>query len=256
MGDADRLTQVFANLLVNSVKYSPNGGHIALGVMLDGDVIVIRVIDTGIGIPRDQLEHVFDMFSQVRSHQTRAEGGLGIGLSLVRTLLAMHGGTVTAHSDGPNKGSTFTVRLPALPYSQVTSAAAPLTAAPAASELRILVADDNTDAAASLRFLLEAHGHIVRIAVSGHEAVQQAGAFAPHIVFMDIGMPGLDGIEATRLIRQQPNGKDIVIIALTGWGQPQDRDRTRQAGVNRHVVKPISPEEVAEILAQRYAVTG
>jgi PAS domain S-box-containing protein len=249
MGDADRLTQVFSNLLGNSAKYSPNGGHIRLSVTPDGHEVVISVSDNGIGIPPDQLERVFDIFSQVRAHQVRAEGGLGIGLSLVRTLVVMHGGTVNAQSDGPNSGSTFTVRLPRLRQWELITPPAALAIEPVASDLRILVADDNTDAAISLRLVLEGAGHDVRTAANGHEAVRQVADFAPHLVFMDIGMPELDGVEATRLIRQQPNGADMVIVALTGWGQLQDRDRTRAAGVNRHIVKPISPEEITEILA-------
>jgi CheY-like chemotaxis protein len=156
---------------------------------------------------------------------------------------------VNAQSDGPNTGSLFTVRLPRLQQSQLTAPPASLASEPAVSDLRILVADDNTDAAISLRLVLENAGHDVRTAANGHEAVQQVADFAPHVVFMDIGMPELDGVEATRLIRQQPNGEHMVIVALTGWGQLQDRDRTRAAGVNRHIVKPISPEEITEILA-------
>jgi len=248
-GDEDRLTQVFSNLLANSSKYSPDGGFIRLGVNRQGAEVVIEVSDHGVGIPTDQLEHVFDMFSQVRAHQGRAEGGLGIGLSLVRTLVEMHGGCVVARSEGPGTGSTFTVRLPVLPASENPLPAPLVQSHRAEQRLRILVADDNEDSAGSLRLLLETSGHEVYIARDGVEAVQQAEHLRPAIIFMDVGMPGMDGIEATRRIRDRPYGKDIMIVALTGWGQPQDRERTKVAGADRHVVKPISPEDLAAALS-------
>jgi signal transduction histidine kinase/CheY-like chemotaxis protein len=249
-GDGDRLTQIFSNLLTNSAKYSPNNGAIALRALVEGPEIVIRVSDNGIGIPPEQLNHVFEMFSQVRTHQQRSEGGLGIGLSLVRTLVELHGGSVTAHSNGPGTGSTFTVRLPVAQPQVAMQSIGAGECGNAGRSIRIVVADDNADAAYSLRLLLEVAGHEVRTATNGREALEQVEAFEPALVFMDLGMPHLDGVEAARLIRARAGGKPIVIIALTGWGQPQDRERTRQAGVDRHIVKPISPEDIAEVIAQ------
>ena len=247
-GDADRLTQVVSNLLTNSAKYSPDGGAIRLSVSCDSDELCIQVSDKGIGIPTDQIDRVFDMFSQVRTHQGRYEGGLGIGLSLVRTLVQLHGGSVTAHSDGPGLGSTFKVRLPVLkasPQASRGSAAKPHNA-PA---LRVLVADDNVDAARTMGLLLELRGQVVSVATSGHDAVRQAAQFLPEVIFMDVGMPDIDGVEATRRIRELPGGSTILIVALTGWGQPQDQERTRIGGMDRHIVKPISPDDIAEVLA-------
>jgi PAS domain S-box-containing protein len=247
-GDPHRLTQVFSNLLTNSAKYSKDGGRIYLSAAVEGNEVVVRVRDQGIGIPPEQLEQVFEMFSQVRIHQERSEGGLGIGLSLVRTLVTMHGGMVSAHSEGVGAGSTFTVRLP-------------LTLAQAAEEskqvkpqqhsgppLRIVVADDNADAADSLRLLLEVSGHEIRTAANGREALALVMDFQPALVFMDVGMPDLDGVQATQRIREHRCGRDIMIVALTGWGQAQDRLRTQLAGVDRHFVKPISPRDIAEVL--------
>lgn len=248
-GDADRLTQVVSNLLTNSAKYSPDRGLIHLTVTHDSDEICIQVSDKGVGIPRDQIDRVFDMFSQVRIHQGRYEGGLGIGLSLVRTLVQLHGGSVTAHSDGPGLGSTFRVRLPLLKADGIDELNARVPEVESASSLRLLVVDDNIDAARSLSVLLELGGHDVRVATNGHDAVTQAAAFHPQLIFMDLGMPDIDGVEATRRIRELPRGKDTIIVALTGWGQPQDRERTRLGGMDRHIVKPISPQDIADVLA-------
>ncbi len=249
-GDAQRLVQVFSNLLTNSAKYSPDGSVIEFSAALEGAEIAVRVTDTGIGIPTDQLERVFEMFSQVRIHQGRAEGGLGIGLSLVRTLVKNHGGSVNVHSEGPGAGSTFTVRLPVsgLPMQAVSASSVPRHGG-TARPLRVVVADDNADAAQSLRLLLEIGGHEVRTASTGREAIELVQTFEPALVFMDVGMPDLGGVEATRRIRERPEGKLMVIVALTGWGQPRDREQTRLAGVDRHVVKPIGPDELAEIVA-------
>ena len=247
-GDADRLTQVVSNLLTNSAKYSHDVGSIQLSVVEDAEEVCIRVRDKGVGIPRDQIENVFEMFSQVRTHQGRYEGGLGIGLALVRTLVQLHGGSVTANSEGPGKGSTFTVRLPILKSNRTDDPLQSPQLDRQGSPLRILIADDNIDAARTLALLLEADGHQVRMAMNGRVAVACATEFKPAIIFMDVGMPDLDGLEATRLIRELPGSEEVVIVALTGWGQPQDRERTRSAGVDRHIVKPISPEQIAEVI--------
>jgi CheY-like chemotaxis protein/anti-sigma regulatory factor (Ser/Thr protein kinase) len=248
MGDADRLAQVFSNLLANSSKYSPNGGEILLRAVRDSDDVVVSVTDKGIGIPANQLERVFDMFSQVRLHQGRSEGGLGIGLSLVRTIVQMHDGSVSVASDGPGMGSTFTVRLPLLKQHiekrQIEGTPVMTEGAP----LRIVIADDNIDSAQSLCLLLQADGHEVKLAADGRGAVDEVLRFDPAIVFMDVGMPGMDGIEATRLIRETPTGARTVIVALTGWGQPKDRERTRLAGADRHIVKPLGRDDLLEVL--------
>jgi PAS domain S-box-containing protein len=252
-GDAHRLTQVFSNLLTNSAKYSRDCGRIYLSAAVEGSEVVVRVRDEGIGIPPEQLEQVFEMFSQVRIHQGRSEGGLGIGLSLVRTLVTMHGGQVTAHSAGAGAGSTFSVRLPLTLAHAAEESTQVLPQQHSGPPLRIVVADDNADAADSLRLLLEVGGHEVRTAANGREALARVMDFQPALVFMDVGMPDLDGVQATQQIREHRYGRDIMIVALTGWGQTRDRLRTQLAGVDRHIVKPISPGDIAEILflAQR-----
>ena len=247
-GDADRLTQVVSNLLVNSAKYTPPNGAIHLSSRIEGENVIIEVKDSGIGIPADQLERVFDMFSQVRAHQGRSEGGLGIGLALVRTLVTMHGGTIYAASDGDGKGSTFTVRLPLTLSAR--SQSRPLDSGlQKGAPLRVLVVDDNADAAESLSLLLQGGGHEVEIARNGMQAVQMFERIRPSLIFMDIGMPLMDGIEATRRIRAFADGNAPYIVALTGWGQPEDRSRSAEAGVDRHVVKPAGSDELQEILA-------
>ena len=245
-GDADRLTQIISNLLANSAKYTPERGAIDVICFREGQDAVIKVKDSGIGIPADQLDRVFDMFSQVRSHQSRSEGGLGIGLALVKTLVQMHDGNIHVASGGHGRGSTFEVRLPlgmaerlrSLPQDRVLAEGGPL---------RILVADDNFDSADSLRMLLQSVGHEVEVAQDGLQALQVFERMKPTLIFMDIGMPVMDGIEATRRIRAHPDGATAYIVALTGWGQSDDRAKSAEAGVSRHVVKPVGHEELQEI---------
>jgi CheY-like chemotaxis protein len=242
-GDPVRLAQILTNLLSNCAKYTEPGGMISLTVERNGDEAVISVSDTGIGIPPDYLEDVFEMFSQVRVHYARSRGGFGIGLALVRRLVKMHGGSVTAHSLGIGTGSTFTVRLPAI------ADRAPVVSAPGATESataikgvkarRILVVDDNSDAAALLAVLLELEGHEVQTAADGGEAVKRAELFRPEVVLMDLQMPGMDGLEASRRIRARPWGSNVLIAALTGWGQDVDRHSAHEAGVDLHFVKPV-----------------
>ena len=247
--DRTRLAQVFANLLNNSSKYSETGQEVALSFEQDGDDAVIRVRDNGIGIRPEMLPHVFEMFNQADRSTGRSRGGLGIGLSLVKRILEMHGGSVTAHSAGPGRGSEFTVRLPAIAVTQANAGSNASAANGQPRRRRILVVDDNADAAESLAALLAISGHETRLAHDGHQAVEEAQAFRPEVVFLDIGMPMLDGHETAKMIRQQPWGKEMVLVALTGWGQSEDRRRSRDAGFNHHLVKPADPTVVAELLA-------
>ncbi|MET0988757.1 MAG: PAS domain S-box protein [Steroidobacteraceae bacterium] len=250
-GDFDRLSQIISNLLSNASKYTPDGGRIELRLRREEGNAVIEVIDSGIGIPQVDLTRVFELFSQVRTHQGRAEGGLGIGLSLVKSLVAMHGGTVEASSSGLEEGSTFTVRLPLhrkAAGEQPATAPAGL-AEPASVARRIVVADDNRDAAQSLAVLLEMQGHEVVTAFDGVEAIERVRNTNPQVVILDLGMPNMSGLEAAKAIRALPNGAQLKLVALTGWGQESDRQRTRAAGFDRHLVKPVSYVTLAELLA-------
>jgi CheY-like chemotaxis protein/two-component sensor histidine kinase len=246
-GDPDRLTQVFANLLSNSAKYTERGGEIALIAERVDGVAVVTVQDNGIGIPVEALPTVFDMFAQIRSHQGRADGGLGIGLALVRNLVELHEGTVLAHSEGAGAGSRFVVRLPLVEPAPVALRAEDHQS-PQAHGRRILVVDDNEDAALSLAAILRERGNEVRTVFDGEQALRAASEFDPEIIFMDLGMPRMDGIEATKRIRAQAEISRPVIVAVTGWGQETDRHRTRTAGFDEHLVKPVSAESLNRVL--------
>ena len=247
-GDRTRLAQVFANLLNNSQKYSEPGQPISITFARDGNDAVVRVKDTGMGIHREMLPRVFDMFRQADRTGGRSRGGLGIGLSLVKRIIELHGGTVTAHSEGLGLGSEFVVRMPAIESPAQAAIGAPVVnGAPA--RRKILVVDDNADAAESLAALLSISGHETRMAHDGPEALQQAERFHPDVVFLDIGMPTLDGHETAKLIRRQPWGKQMVLVALTGWGQNEDRRRSKDAGFNHHLVKPADPAVVEKLLS-------
>jgi PAS domain S-box-containing protein len=251
-GDAQRLAQVISNLLSNSAKYTPRGGRITLTVERAGDDAVISVVDTGIGIPSESLAEIFEMFSQIHSDGNRSRGGLGIGLALVRRLVHLHDGTVTAHSDGIGTGSRFTVRLPALArLDRPDDLPGAVESAEAVRIIRrrVLVADDNADAADSLTLWLQLAGHEVRTAADGLQVVAVAELFRPDVIFMDLGMPHLDGLAASRKIRSQPWGKTVRIVALTGWGREEDRLRTQDAGIDLHWVKPVDPHALTSILA-------
>ncbi|HEV7516913.1 MAG TPA: ATP-binding protein, partial [Thermoanaerobaculia bacterium] len=250
--DLTRLSQVFGNLLNNSSKYTERGGQVWLTATREGDQVAVAVRDTGIGIPAGALPDIFDMFSQVDRSIERSTGGLGIGLALVRGLVEMHGGTVEAASAGPGRGSTFTVRLPVL-KDRVESPGTPdeaTTPAPPGSKRRILVVDDNEDSAASMAMMLQLLGNEVRSAHDGLEAVEVAGQFRPQVILMDIGMPKLNGYEATRRIREQPWGGDVAVIALTGWGQEGDRARSKEAGCDGHLVKPVDLADLEKLLVE------
>lgn len=258
--DADliRLAQVFSNLLSNSAKYTEPGGRIWLSATREGDRVIVSVRDSGIGIPADALPTIFDMFSQVDRSIERTSGGLGIGLALVRGLVEMHGGTVEAASAGLGKGSTFTVRLPALPNESEAVGEGPAceVARGAATQRRILVVDDSRDSATSMAMMLQLIGYEVRTANDGAEALRAVEQFRPDIVLMDVGMPRLNGYDATRRIREQPWGKGIVIIAITGWGQEADRAKSREAGCDGHLVKPVNLPDLEQLLAELMRARG
>jgi PAS domain S-box-containing protein len=247
--DRTRLAQVFSNLLNNSAKYSEPGQEISLTFEQDGDDAVIRVRDQGIGIHPDMLPRVFEMFRQADRTGGRSRGGLGIGLSLVKRIVEMHGGTVTAHSEGLGRGSEFIVRMPAVDANAVATRRDISASNGHQPPRKILVVDDNADAAESLTALLKISGHDTRMAHDGQAAVEEARQFLPDVVFLDIGMPTLDGHETAKLIRQQPWGKDVVLVALTGWGQSEDRRRSKDAGFDHHLVKPADPAVVEKLLA-------
>jgi PAS domain S-box-containing protein len=245
-GDVTRLSQVFTNLLTNAAKYTERGGRIDVTLSPDA---VVTVRDTGIGIPQEMLPKIFDMFTQVDRSIERSEGGLGIGLWLVRRLVELHGGTVEAQSDGPGKGSTFVVRLPRATGPATTAAAAPSASSPHVGR-RIVVVDDNRDSAMSLALMLQLMGNEVRTAHDGAEGIEAAAAFRPDVMLLDLGMPRLNGYDAARKIREQPWGKDLVLVALTGWGQDSDRARSREAGFDHHLVKPVEPATLERLLAE------
>lgn len=245
--DLTRLAQVFGNLLTNSARYTEPGGRIWLTAVRDGHEVVVAVRDTGIGIPAEALPHLFDLFCQGDRRLERAQGGLGIGLALVKALTEMHGGTVEAHSPGPGRGSTFVVHLPVAVPAEPADAAAP-SALRGGSRRRILIADDNRDIADSLALYLALCGHEVRTAWDGLEAVALAAAFRPDAIVLDIGMPGLNGYDACRRIRAEPWASGTLIVAATGWGQEADRQKSREAGFDHHLVKPVDPDVLERIL--------
>jgi PAS domain S-box-containing protein len=250
--DLTRLAQVIGNLLHNSAKYTRRGGHVSITATRDGDQIVVAIQDDGVGIPAYALPNLFDMFSQVDRSIERSTGGLGIGLALVKGLVEMHGGTVEAESPGEGRGSTFTLRLPLLKDPAEPSAGQPVQESQdsTGSKQRILVVDDNRDSAASLALMLQFMGNEVRTAHDGVAAIELAEHFRPQVVLMDLGMPKLNGYEATRRIREQPWGMDMAVIALTGWGQEEDRARSKEAGCAGHLVKPVSPPDLEKLLAE------
>jgi PAS domain S-box-containing protein len=252
--DPTRLAQVLANLLNNAAKYTEPGGRINLSAERPGEQVVIRVKDTGVGIPPEALPRIFEMFTQVDRSPGRAQGGLGIGLSLVRGLVELHGGSVSAHSEGPGKGSEFVVRLPALPArtqppARARAAGGDLPAPGPSRPQRVLVVEDNEDGGNSLAKLLAALGHEVRLARDGPAGLAEAETFAPEVVLLDIGLPGLDGYEVARRLRALPAGRDALLVAMTGWGQEEDRRRAQEAGFNAHLVKPVELKELARLLA-------
>lgn len=247
--DPTRLAQVISNLLTNAARYTEPGGRIVLSARRDGGGVVLSVRDTGIGIPAAMLPRLFEMFSQADRHLERTTGGLGIGLSLVKGLVEMHGGTVEARSDGEGKGSEFVVRLP-LPSGPAPEEPQPGGAAvPAAGRVRrVLVVDDEPDGAESLAAVLSLFGNEVRTAPDGEAGVEVAETFRPDVILLDIGMPRVDGYEACRRIRGRPWGRGVVIVALTGWGTDDDRRQARDAGFDHHLTKPVNPADLRALL--------
>jgi len=257
-GDPIRLTQVFINLLDNACKYMGKNGWIrvstefrdqGLGVRgQESREVVIRIADGGIGIAADHLNRIFDMFAQVDTSLERSHSGLGIGLTLVKSLVEMHGGRVEAHSDGPGKGSEFVVYLPVVVGADTPSQPKPTTPHDA-RKCRILVVDDNRDSAESLAMLLKLKGHETHTAFDGATAMNAAEKLRPNVMLLDIGMPRLNGYDVCRQIRSQPWGKDMVLIAQTGWGQEDDKRRTEEAGFNGHLVKPVDQAALSKLFA-------
>jgi len=246
--DRARLAQVFGNLLNNSCKYTRPAGTVSVSAEQTDGEVVVRVKDNGAGIPADKLDSIFDMFMQVDRSSERSQGGLGIGLTLVKRLTEMHGGSVEAKSEGEGKGSEFIVRLPL--RDQTTDATQPeRERVEASAGRRILIVDDNRDSADSLAMLLEITGNQTYLAHDGEEALKAIEQHRPEVVLLDIGLPKLTGHEVCRWLRAKPWGKDIVVIALTGWGQEDDRRRSEEAGFNGHLVKPVDYDKLLELLS-------
>ncbi|HEY7817078.1 MAG TPA: ATP-binding protein, partial [Vicinamibacteria bacterium] len=248
-GDPARLAQVFSNLLDNASKFNQAGGNVWLTVERKAEEAVVSVRDDGSGIPSQLLPSVFDMFTQLEAGSMPRRPGLGIGLALVRSLVEMHGGVVEAKSEGPGRGSEFVVRLSLIEPHQ----GPPLTEREArsstASRLRILVVDDNEDAASSLAMMLQILGNEVKVAHDGLQALAAAETFVPQVILLDLGMPKMNGYDAARRFRELPWGRDAVLVAVTGWGQDDDRRRTENAGFNFHLVKPVEPSALDELLS-------
>jgi PAS domain S-box-containing protein len=253
-GDPTRLEQVIVNLLNNAAKYSDEGGHVWLTVEQgDGEVeAVLRVRDTGVGIAPELLPRIFDLFTQADRTLDRSEGGLGIGLSLVQKLVELHNGKVSIHSAGLGQGSEFIVRLPALSTAGQRIAPAPIETAELSTQtVRVLVVDDNVDVADMIVMLLQLFGHEAKAAYSGQSALETATEYKPDVVLLDIGLPDINGYEVARQMRRQPQTKDVRLIAMTGYGQDSDRQRSQEAGCEHHLVKPVDPEKLQDLLARR-----
>jgi CheY-like chemotaxis protein len=247
--DAARLQQVVVNLLTNAAKYTPDSGCIRLFVEPDGEECVLRVRDTGVGIPSEFLPHVFDLFTQAERSLDRSEGGLGIGLALVQRIVEMHQGKVAVIST-PGEGAEFVMRLPAVPAPRLRPTPRPSESPePVGLPLRILVVDDNVDTAQTLAMLLKMLGHEVRTAHTGPAALQATNDYQPSLLLLDIGIPGMNGYEVARQIREQPILDGVMLVAITGYGQEADLQLARQAGFDHHLVKPTDFSELERILA-------
>jgi CheY-like chemotaxis protein/anti-sigma regulatory factor (Ser/Thr protein kinase) len=260
--DAARLAQILGNLLNNAAKYTEEHGQVWFTAARELDQVVLRVRDTGIGIPPEMLSYIFDLFAQVDRSLDRSQGGLGIGLTLVRRLVELHQGTVQVQSAGPGLGSEFVVRLPLVRNREIPEPSANgMHSAPATCPAcNILVVDDNTDAANSLAKLLQMHGHEVQVAYDGPSGIEAAKSFLPDLILLDIGLPGMDGFEVAKHLRQEPGLKEVPLIAVSGYGREEDRQRSRQVGFNHHLVKPVDPQALpalfASLLGQRAEQTA
>jgi CheY-like chemotaxis protein len=246
LGDPVRLEQVISNLLSNAVKYTPPGGRIHLSVRREEEQGVVRVEDSGVGIAPEMLSAVFELFTQVEGTLDRSQGGLGLGLTLVRRLVEKHGGSVTAYSAGLGRGSEFVVRLPICKSMKPSRTAG--SEPPGQRRYKILVVEDSADSRELLRFLLEAEGHSVQVAEDGQQGTEMALAIRPEVALVDLGLPILDGYQLARQVRATPEGNQIFLIALSGYGQPEDRQRSAEAGFGAHLVKPLDMDELIRLL--------
>ncbi len=249
-GDAVRLTQVFTNLLNNAIKYSPAGSAVTLSLALEEASVVVAVADSGMGLPADRLDHVFQMFAQLGPRGVSADAGLGIGLTLVRTLVEMHGGSVCAESEGLGLGSRFIVRLPRWQGTLPAPRRALPQVAGVLDGLRVMVVDDNREIADSFADWLQSQGAMTRTCQDGRVALETASFWQPHVVMLDLGLPGLDGWEIARRLRADPDGLSRLLVAISGWGQPGDVERSRRAGFDDHFTKPPSLTRLQAILSE------
>jgi CheY-like chemotaxis protein len=250
--DPHRLAQVLSNLLNNAAKYTPEGDNIWLAAERQGSDVVLSVRDDGLGIPAEMLDRIFEMFAQIERPMEKGYTGLGIGLTLVKSLVEMHGGRIEVHSDGPGCGSTFIVRLPVLVETpdRDRQPVRPGEENTPHTKRRVLVVDDNGAAAKLLGMVVRMLGHEVRTASDGRQGVELAAEYLPDVVLMDLGMPRMNGYEAAQHIRRQPWGERMMLVALTGWGQEEDKKRTKEAGFDRHLVKPAEPSELQALFAE------
>jgi CheY-like chemotaxis protein len=248
LADPTRIEQVISNLISNAAKYTEPGGRIAVQLRREGDVAVLLVRDTGIGIDPAMLDRVFELFAQVDQSPARTRGGLGVGLTLVKRLVEMHGGTVKARSEGLSKGSEFEVRLPLL--REEARAVDRRRGSADARRRRLVLVEDNPDIGETLRDLLQILGHRVELAGDGLRGVQLALATRPDAALVDIGLPGIDGYEVAQRLRADPVGREMLLVALTGYGRPEDRERALEAGFDAHLVKPVDPEDLTSLIGE------
>jgi CheY-like chemotaxis protein len=247
--DAIRISQIFSNLLNNAAKYTDEGGQIELVVENTDKKVIISIRDNGIGIPEHMISHIFDMFLQVDNSLERSQGGLGIGLTLVKNLVKMHEGSITVHSKGLGKGSLFSVTLPLVNVQKTVTSEVQKPQQEALSSLRLLVVDDNQASAQTLGWMMEIFGHEIRLAHNGPNAIEIAHNYRPDAVLLDIGLPGMNGYDVCKAMRADPMMKDVVIIAQTGWSQDEHRRLSEEAGFNYHLVKPVDMNNLQQILS-------